>query len=137
MDYQLKFKESASRYQPGTLNTVAIYALNAALKFFKQFGYDEIEKQVISNSKYFIKKLSELGYDSPLNNLNDKYLAGIVSVVGDKAGEIFSHLYQKKILCSERSGYLRFSPHFYNTINEIDKVVAELKIISNLSPGKS
>ena len=137
LDFNLKFKETAARYQPGTLNTVAIYALNAALKFFKQFGYDEIEKQVISNSIYFIKKLSELGYDSPLKNLDDKYIAGIVSVMTDKAGEIFSSLLRMNIICSDRAGYLRFSPHFYNTTNEIDKVVAELKIISNLSPGKS
>lgn len=135
LDYQLKFKESAGRYQPGTLNTVAIYALNAALKFFKQFGFDKIEKRIISNSKYFIKKLSELGYNPPLKNLDDKYIAGIVSVLTDKAGEIFNYLSNKKIICSEREGYLRFAPHFYNTIDEIDKVVAELKNISNLTTG--
>ena len=137
LDFKLKFKESASRYQPGTLNTAAIYALNAALKFFKQFGFDEVERQIISNSKYFIKKLSELGYYSPLKNLDYKYLAGILSIVNDRAGEIFNHLSNKKIICSDRAGYLRFSPHFYNTVDEIDKVVAELKNISNLTTWNS
>ncbi|HLG31652.1 MAG TPA: aminotransferase class V-fold PLP-dependent enzyme [Ignavibacteriaceae bacterium] len=137
LDYKLKFKETASRYQPGTLNTAAIYALNAALKFFKQFGFDEVERQIISNSKYFIKKLSELGYYSPLKNLDYKYLAGIVSIITDRAGEIFNHLSNKKIICSDRAGYLRFSPHFYNTVDEIDKVVAELKNISNLTTWNS
>jgi cysteine desulfurase / selenocysteine lyase len=137
LDFKLKFKDTASRYQPGTLNSVAIFALNAALKFFNQFGYNEIEKQIISNSKYFISNLSEIGFDSPLKELDEKYLSGIVSFTDKRAREFFNRLYQKKIHCSERAGYLRFSPHFYNIKDEIDKVVAELKNISNLTTQNS
>jgi selenocysteine lyase/cysteine desulfurase len=137
LDYQLKFKDTASRYQPGTMNTIAIYALNAALKFFKKFGYDEIETQIISNTKYFIRELSETGFDSPLKNLDDKYLAGIVSFQTDKASELCAQLLKKNIISAGRAGWLRFSHHFYNTTGEIDKVVAELKNISNLSNKNS
>ena len=35
----------------------------------------------------------------------------------------------KKIVCSLREGYIRFAPHFYNTKEEIDIVVNELKNI--------
>jgi selenocysteine lyase/cysteine desulfurase len=137
LDYNLKLKETASRYQPGTMNTIAIYALNAALKFFMQFGYDEIETQIISNTKYFIRVLSETRFDSPLKNLDDKYLAGIVSFQSDKANELCAQLLKKNIISAGRAGWLRFSHHCYNTTDEIDKVVAELKNISNLSNKNS
>ena len=32
-------------------------------------------------------------------------------------------------MCSHREGLIRFAPHFYNTTNEIDKVVDELQKI--------
>ena len=33
-------------------------------------------------------------------------------------------------MCSLREGFIRFAPHFYNTLQEIDIVVDELQKIS-------
>ena len=44
--------------------------------------------------------------------------------------EIFSELEKRKIYCAVREGMIRLSPHFYNTKDEIDKVVYELKSIA-------
>jgi selenocysteine lyase/cysteine desulfurase len=99
------------------------------MKLFKEFGFDEIEKQVLSNSKYFIDELEKIGYKSPLHNLPEKHLSGIVSFQSENAQKIFEYLKQKKIVCSLREGYIRFAPHFYNTKQEIDFVVDTLKNI--------
>jgi selenocysteine lyase/cysteine desulfurase len=97
------------------------------MKFFKEFGFDGIEKQILSNSKYFIYELAKIGYNSPLLLLPEKHLSGIVSFKGENAKNIFDFLSQKKIVCSLREGYIRFAPHFYNTKQEIDFVVDALK----------
>ncbi|MBE0572581.1 MAG: aminotransferase class V-fold PLP-dependent enzyme [Ignavibacteriaceae bacterium] len=129
LDFDLTTKETAERFQPGTLNNLGIYAFNSSMKFFKDFGFDEIEKQVLSNSKYFIDELAKIGYKSPLYSLPEKHLAGIVSFRTENGQKILDHLNQKKIVCSLREGYIRFAPHFYNTKQEIDLVVDALKNI--------
>jgi cysteine desulfurase / selenocysteine lyase len=99
------------------------------MKLFKEFGFDEIEKKILSNSRYFIDELARIGYKSPLLSIPEKHLSGIVSFKSENAQKIFDHLNQKKIVCSLREGYIRFAPHFYNTKQEIDLVVDTLKNI--------
>jgi len=129
LDFDLTTKETAERFQPGTLNNLGIYAFNSSIKLFKEFRFDEIEKQVLSNSKYFIDELAKFGYKSPLHTLLEKHLSGIVSLKSENARNIFEILSQKKIVCSLREGYIRFAPHFYNTKQEIDFVVDTMKNI--------
>jgi len=129
LDFDLTTKETAERFQPGTLNNLGIYAFNSSMKLFKEFGFDEIEKQVLKNSKYFIDELAKNGYNSPLLSLPEKNLSGIVSFKSENAQKIFDILSQKKIVCSLREGYIRFAPHFYNTKQEIDLVVDTMQNI--------
>ncbi len=127
LDYKLNLKESAESLQNGTLNSLGIYALNAALKLFKEFGYEKIEQTIISNSKYFIDELKNIGIQSLLSEADENNIAGIVSFKRDESQKIFKHLSNKKIICAVREGVVRFSPHFYNAKNEIDKVIGEIK----------
>jgi len=129
LDYKIDLKSSASRYQSGTLNVFGIYAFNTSLKLFKEFGLKNIEKQVLKNTFYFNILLSNSGFEPVLLNYVEENIAGIVSFKSDKSGKIFNHLTDKNIICSERLGYIRLSPHFYNTKNDIDKVVAEIRKI--------
>ncbi|MFI5236950.1 MAG: aminotransferase class V-fold PLP-dependent enzyme [Ignavibacteriales bacterium] len=123
-------KQTAERFQPGTLNNIGIYAFNSSMKLLKEFHFEEIENQVLSNSIYFIQELAKLGYESPLLSIPENYLSGIVSFKNKNAQKIFDHLSQRKIVCSLREGYIRFAPHFYNTKQDIDTVVDELKRLS-------
>lgn len=129
LDFNLTTKETAERFQPGTLNNLGIYAFNSTMKIFKEFGFDEIENQILSNSKYFIEELAKIGYKSSLYSLPEKHLSGIVSFRTENGQKILDHLNQKKIVCSLREGYIRFAPHFYNTKEDIDYVVDALKNI--------
>ena len=80
LDYKLSLKDSAERFQPGTLNTVGIYALNASLNLFRDFGFSDVEKRVLSNAEYLINKLMELDLKPVTANLNSQFLSGIVSL---------------------------------------------------------
>lgn len=129
LDYKMDLKKSANVFQGGTLNSFGIYAFNTSLKLFNDFGFDNIENEIISNSKYFINKLKKIGLDCVLVKCTDQELAGIVTIKPKDAEQIFKVLGQKKIFCSLREGFLRFAPHFYNTHHEIDIVVEELQKI--------
>ena len=127
IDYDFTLKKTANRYQPGTLNTFGIYAINASLKMFDEFGFNNIEEQVLSNSKYLIEQLTDTGFTPLLKNFSKNNLAGIISFKREDAEDIFNYLQTKNIVIAVREGIVRLSPHFYNTKDEIDKVVAELK----------
>jgi selenocysteine lyase/cysteine desulfurase len=127
IDYNFILKKTANRYQPGTLNTFGIYAINASLKMFDEFGYNNIENQVLSNSKYFIEQLTDTVFTPIMQYFNKKNHSGIISFKRENAEDVFKYLQDKKIEAAVREGIVRLSPHFYNTNEEIDKVVAELK----------
>jgi len=127
IDYDFTLKKTANRYQPGTLNTFGIYAINASLKMFDESGFNNIEDQVLSNSKYLIEQLTETRFTPILKNFSKKNLAGIISFKREDAENIFNYLQAKNIIIAVREGIVRLSPHFYNAKDEIDKVVAELK----------
>ena len=129
LNFDLTTKETGERFQPGTLNNLGIYAFNSSMKLINEFDFDEIEKQILSNSKYFIEELAKIGYKSPLVSFPEMHLSGIVSFRSQDAQKIFDILSQKKIVCSLREGYIRFAPHFYNTKQDIDYVVDALKSI--------
>lgn len=129
LDFNLKLRSSAERFQNGTVNTFGVYALNASLGLFKEFGFENIEKRIIDNSFYFINKLTNIGYDPLLKNLTEENLSGIVSIKNDKCNEVFEELEKQNVTAAFREGIIRFSPHFYNTKEEIDIVISKLKEI--------
>ena len=71
LDYKMDLKTSANVFQGGTLNSFGIYAFNTSLKLFKEFGFRNIESEVLSNTKYFINKLKTVGLDCILSNCSD------------------------------------------------------------------
>jgi selenocysteine lyase/cysteine desulfurase len=127
LKYELVFKENAERYQGGTLNAIGIYAINTALKLFIQYGWDEIEQTILGNTSYFIDQLKHIGITPTLNECGKENLAGITSIKIENSQKIFENLTKKKIYIAVREGILRFSPHFYNTKEEIDIVISELE----------
>ncbi len=126
LDYKMDLKTTANVFQGGTLNAFGIYAFHTSLKLFNDFGFDNIEAEILSNTKYFISKLKSTGLNCVLENCTDEELAGIITIKPKDAEKLFAELEKKKIICSLREGFIRFSPHFYNTHHEIDKVVDEL-----------
>jgi len=127
LDYQIDLKTTADVFQGGTINALGVYALNTSLKLFNDFGFIEVEKRVLENSKYFLGKLASIGINGLLLNSKESELAGIVTVKIQDPDLVIKKLEQNKIICSLREGMIRFSPHFYNKFDEIDRVVDVLQ----------
>ena len=124
LDYKLDLKKTADSFQTGTTHAIGIVALNSVLEIFHSFGIPEIKKNIIANSRYFIERLIENGFNPILKNITDENLAGIVSFPSENSGELMMHLNKNGVIASVREGMVRFSPHFYNTKEEIDRVVS-------------
>lgn len=127
LDYKLKLKSSADAFQTGTINALGIFGLLPSLKLFADFGYENVEKRVLENAIHFIKRLTEIGIHPVLKNCSKENLSGIISFPHEKADNIIEELRKRKIYSSVREGMVRLSPHFYNTLDEIDLVVQEIE----------
>ncbi|MCP5064234.1 MAG: aminotransferase class V-fold PLP-dependent enzyme [Ignavibacteriae bacterium] len=127
LDYQLKYRSDADRFHTGTYSMIGITALNASMEFFKIVGFEIIEKLILDNTEYFISELNEIGINQMMQNSNRSNLAGIVTFTMENSEDVFKRLVEKNIVGSLREGMIRFSPHFYNTKEEIDVVIEELK----------
>jgi len=129
LDYKLDLKKTADVFQPGTMNYPAIHAMDASLNLFREFGLDEIENRIIDNSVYLISRLKEIGISPYLSGVDKKYLSGIVSFSHPYSEKIFHELLHRNIISSLRDNGIRFAHHFYNTHEDIDKVIIALKEI--------
>lgn len=131
-DYKLDFLKTAERFQNGSTNVIGFIAFDETLNLFESIGIDEIEKNILENSEYLMNGLDNIGLDPILKNASKKYLSGIVSVSNTYAEKIMNKLKTLGFTFSCREGKMRFSPHFYNTKDEIDKLIYELKNVINL-----
>jgi selenocysteine lyase/cysteine desulfurase len=72
-----------------------------------------------------IEELSVLGFKY-IGSDNKKERSGIYSFTCENEKALFEYLQKNRIHISLRNGVIRFSPHFYNTLEEIDRVVEVL-----------
>lgn len=129
-DYNLTFKEDASRFETGTMNSLGEIVFSENLKIFTEYGLTNIYTDVLNNTKYFIERLKEEGFEPLLADAAEKNLSGIVTIKNPGEKDILEKLWQRKISAAMREGLFRISPHFYNNRDEIEYCIKELKTIA-------
>ena len=129
------FEETARRYEPGVLNIAGMYGMKASLEMLLEFGLDRVEKAILDNRDFLEALMLEQGFEflSPL--AGDPMRSGILTAKHPQRDSalIFSKLEEAGITASLRSTrngdkWIRFSPHFYNTREEMDRVAAVLRL---------
>lgn len=129
------FEETARRYEPGVLNIAGMYGMKASLEMLLEFGLDRVEKAILDNRDFLEALMLEQGFEflSPL--AGDPMRSGIITAKHPQRDSalIFSKLEEAGITASLRSTrngdkWIRFSPHFYNTREEMDRVAAVLRL---------
>lgn len=123
-----KIKDGAARFEAGTKNYLGIVGFKESLKILNEIGIDKIEARILNLTDYLLNKIMEIDCDVITPKAGNKR-AGIVSFKQkDKDSfELYNRLKANKIVCSLRNGYLRISPHFYNTYAEIDQLIEVIK----------
>lgn len=132
LNYTFNFKKSANIFQTGTLNQVGIYGFFESLKLFKGFGFQSVEKSILNNTNYLSLSLKEIGISTVLSEVSEENLSGIVTFKIENPKQMQKEFEKKKITFSEREGFVRLAPHFYNTKDDINILLAELKNYLNL-----
>lgn len=124
LDYKLELKRDAGRFEPGFVNQAGIAGLEAAIDLLNEAGIENIEAHLLGLTARLTKGL-EASECTVLGSRNDVERSGIIAFAHPSvsAGELVQRLRRDGIVVSEREGYVRVSPHLYNTETEIDRLI--------------
>ncbi|MCP5325663.1 MAG: aminotransferase class V-fold PLP-dependent enzyme [Oceanospirillaceae bacterium] len=121
--------ENARRFECGSPNMLAAHALNASLGLLLEVGVDVIEGRVRQLSHYLRKQLQQEPDIKLLSPQADRFTAGITTfhVEGVNQQALYQALMKAEVICANRGGGIRFSPHFYQTEALLDEALVRLR----------
>ena len=145
---EVYLKEAPTRFEAGTPNIAGAIGLASAIKYIESIGLDKIHEYECELKEYLVSKLSNIEH---IKVINPNTKSGIIAVTIDNIFPQDVGYYLNKYNICVRTGNhcdkllkdligvrntLRISLYFYNTKEEIDKLVELLsdknKIISEM-----
>jgi selenocysteine lyase/cysteine desulfurase len=116
---------TAARFQSGTPPVPAIYAGIAGIELMQEIGIAETRAHVNGLNAHFIAGLDEL--EAKLATPRAQEARGaLVCVKSTDSNALVAALAADGIVTSERDGNLRVSAHCYNSVEDVDSVLAAL-----------
>ena len=126
LEYDWTLRGDARRFEVSSPNVVGLYGLRAALALLLEVGVERIHPHVLDLGDRLLAGLDALGIEV-LTPRERERRAGIISCrTADVPGD-FQRLGQAHVQISQREGYLRISPHFYNIPEEVDRLLNVLE----------
>jgi selenocysteine lyase/cysteine desulfurase len=122
--------DDARRFECGSPNLLGVQALEASLSLIEEVGIEQVRSRLQERTGHLIEEIDRHGLEL-LSPRAPERRAGIVTfrAPGTAASELYTGLMQRRVLCAQRGGGIRFSPHFYTPVEVIDRALgAVLKI---------
>ncbi len=124
----MTLRSDAGRYECGTLNTIGCFGLRAAIEFLLEVGVDGIATQVQALGDQIAAGAAARGWEVA-GRRTPQTGAGIVSIRKDgiDARALAHGLKEKGIIVAPRQGWIRVSPHFYISPEDVERFLGELQ----------
>lgn len=126
----IEFEEGGRRYEPGVLNVAGIYGMRASINLIRGQGLDSVSSLILDRRDRLEQGLAGLGFEFLSPRADEPLRSGIVTTrhPAKDPGLLFAAMEKALISAScrktrDHGTWLRFSPHFYNTTAEIDRVL--------------
>ena len=127
---EIEWEAGARRYEPGVLNMAGILGMKASIDLINEATVSGISARLLHLRDCLRAALTPLGFR--LIESSDGCLPSGICTFSHPTRDlapIFAHLAAHKIHISHRhdrtgQDYLRFSPHFYNTEHEVERIAA-------------
>ena len=129
--YDRTLVDEARRYEEGSRNYIGIAALNESLRLIEEIGIERIEARIHELTDYLVHEVERRGgrVESPrgASPRGAGEWSGIVLFAppqpGPSASELVSAMHAQRITINAREGCIHMGVHFYNTREEIDRVL--------------
>jgi selenocysteine lyase/cysteine desulfurase len=127
IDCPLDLLPNARRFEAGSLPTIGIFGMRAALDLLLEVGIETIRDRTLTVAAHLADALESIGWRVATPR---PIASGIIGAIppGDDPTLLRWHrlLEEQGIVCAPREGMLRFSPHFYNDTKDVERIVAVL-----------
>jgi selenocysteine lyase/cysteine desulfurase len=124
--FELKYSRGISKYEVVHMNDASYVGAEESMRLILDFGIENAERKIKEIDDYLIEGLLEIGCElqTPINELERH---AIINFKSKDTERMMNELAKNGIIVSRRMGGIRVSPHFYNTRDEIDKLLEVLK----------
>jgi len=117
--------KAARRFEPGSPNMLGIYALNGSLSLLEEIGMDRVEAEVLTRAETLIDWVHSRDELELITSEQHGRYAGIVtfrvrSLDNDGHADLYRRLMTNGLICANRAGGIRFSPHFYSDLSRFE-----------------
>ena len=124
-EYNPTFRADARRFEMITLPYQDFVGFTSSLRLILEIGVREIAEVTRAVQEPVMKWAQEnrLRISSPIEN---GHRSAILCIAPPKPVEAYHGLKRARVVCSLREGSIRLSPHCYNTVDEMEKVIEVL-----------
>jgi len=121
----LAWDDSARRFEGGSPNMVGIHGMGASVDLLLGAGVESVWEHVSALTDRACEGLAEAGA-AVLSDRSQDGRSGIVtfSLNGWEPAALSDLLCTQGVVCSPRGGGVRLSPHGYNTVDDVDRLVS-------------
>jgi selenocysteine lyase/cysteine desulfurase len=128
-NFEQGWSEGTLPWETGTAPTALIHGLEASLSLLQETGIERIAAYLNELTDYLCEQLQSRDYET-VSSRRDDEKSQIVCIQHSR-GEwspmaLYGHLKKQGIIAAPRGSRLRISPHFYNTTEDIDALIAAL-----------
>ncbi len=127
-DREQPFKQTALAWESGTGTSSLFYGLEQSLKLLHETGAENIERYLNDLTDHLCDSLAGKDYEI-VSSREPGERSQIVCIRhrdGSSPTQIAKQLENEKIIVSPRGDRLRISPHFYNNIEDIERLLNAL-----------
>ena len=123
----MTLRPNAGRYECGTLNTIGCYGHRAAIELLLEAGIGKVAEAVLERAQQLYEGVRERGYEVLIERTRAN-ASGIVSFRHPQveARQLLSELRHKGVFAASRQGWVRASPHFYISSDDIEAMLRAL-----------
>lgn len=116
---------SARRFECGSPNMLGIHAFAASLSLLTEIGIPVIEKRVLARAEYLFETIKQYPDLELLTDPRPGRYTGIVTFRHrhHAADKLFKILQGQNVVCAQRGGGIRFSPHCYTRIETLQEAL--------------
>ena len=123
LDYDPAWHADARRFEVGTIPYQDIVGMNATLELLHGLGPAAIEAHVRGLTRRLLDWAATAREVRVLTPTDDAARAGIVALVTPDVAGDSARLREARVTHSVREGAIRLSPHFHNTVADVDAAI--------------
>lgn len=127
LEYALRFRPNAGRFEEALVNFPGIWGMNAAVEQLLELGMGHVEQHILNLIELAADGLQQRGYKI-VSPLSEGERSGVLAFRHEQiaAETIEQRLSSAKIHVAIRAGNLRISPSFYNERTDIEQLLSTL-----------